>query len=564
MTRLNVAALEHRITPTTYSVSSVVNSGPNTLRQAIVDSNANAGADFITFDPVVFATAKTITLSTGTLSITGDLTITGPAVGVTLKNTLANAHVIDVYLAPTGAKVALENLTITGGGATGGLTAGVYGTGQNLTLTNCVLTGNTASNGVGAISVNGYASGVASLTMRGCTISDNKGTTSGGITANTNSSLLVENSTIARNVSTGNSGGGIRLSGTAGIGGFIVRNSTITANSAVTAGGGIGLSSVTGTAVIQNCTITANVLTSALAGAGGGGVGRLNSGTIALTSCIVSGNTSTVGPDVGSSGTVTANNCAIGESSGFSFTGSNNLAFQPVANLKLGTLANNGGPTQTIALLLGSPCINAGSNPAALTTDQRGRSRSVGITDIGAYEVQPAAKVATVLVGDGTNQRSTVTQLVVTFDSPVVITGAPAGAFTLVRQGDSKAVMLTAVVDPTNTIVTLTFTGGAVDGQSLADGRYTLGIVANQFAGDGFDGNGDGVGGDNYLLMGDPANGLFRFFGDSDGDGSVSASDFIQFRLALGGTNAAFDFDGDGAVSAADFIQFRLRFGGSI
>ena len=57
---------------------------------------------------------------------------------------------------------------------------------------------------------------------------------------------------------------------------------------------------------------------------------------------------------------------------------------------------------------------------------------------------------------------------------------------------------------------------------------------------------------------------IFRFFGDANGDGTVAADDFIQFRLSLGGTNPIFDFDGDSAVAASDFIQFRLRFGGSI
>ncbi len=56
---------------------------------------------------------------------------------------------------------------------------------------------------------------------------------------------------------------------------------------------------------------------------------------------------------------------------------------------KLGSLDNNGGPTQTIALLAGSPAIDAGSNPLALTSDQCGYSpRTIdGYTDIGAYEL---------------------------------------------------------------------------------------------------------------------------------------------------------------------------------
>ena len=59
------------------------------------------------------------------------------------------------------------------------------------------------------------------------------------------------------------------------------------------------------------------------------------------------------------------------------------------ADPKLGFLDDNGGPTQTMALLPGSPAIDAGSNPLGLTSDQRGYSpRTIdGYTDIGAYEL---------------------------------------------------------------------------------------------------------------------------------------------------------------------------------
>ena len=56
----------------------------------------------------------------------------------------------------------------------------------------------------------------------------------------------------------------------------------------------------------------------------------------------------------------------------------------------MGPLADNGGPTQTMALLPGSPAIDAGSNaliPSGVTTDQRGYARiNNGTVDIGAYE----------------------------------------------------------------------------------------------------------------------------------------------------------------------------------
>ena len=67
--------------------------------------------------------------------------------------------------------------------------------------------------------------------------------------------------------------------------------------------------------------------------------------------------------------------------------------------------------------------------------------------------------------------------------------------------------------------------------------------------------DGDSTGGDNHTFVGDPAtNKLFRLYGEINGDGSVDAADFVQFRQYFGGVNNAFDFDGDGTVSASDFI----------
>jgi hypothetical protein len=59
-------------------------------------------------------------------------------------------------------------------------------------------------------------------------------------------------------------------------------------------------------------------------------------------------------------------------------------------------LADNGGPTWTMALASGSPAIDTGANPLALDTDQRGEGyvRVFGAAaDIGAYETQPVRDV---------------------------------------------------------------------------------------------------------------------------------------------------------------------------
>jgi hypothetical protein len=200
--------------------------------------------------------------------------------------------------------------------------------------------------------------------------------------------------------------------------------------------------------------------------------------------------------------------------------------------------------------------------------DTAGNVAATGTLGTFTVSANPPAQVTGVQINDGSVQRSEVRSLTVTFNQAVTLPANPADAFTLKRQSDNAVVNLSAVQAGSN--VTLSFTGGAIDGTfgpfSLQDGRYTLTVLAAQVNGGDFDGNGDGTTGDNYVLVGTPgtAPNLFRFFGDINGDGTVSASDFIQFRQYFGGVNSAFDFDGDGSVAASDFIQFRLRFGGSI
>jgi Ca2+-binding RTX toxin-like protein len=172
------------------------------------------------------------------------------------------------------------------------------------------------------------------------------------------------------------------------------------------------------------------------------------------------------------------------------------------------------------------------------------------------------AKVTNVKINDGSAQRSRVTSLTITFDNPPDLPGMAATAFELKRQSDSALVTLNAV--PSGNTVTLTFTGGAVEHGSLADGRYTLTILASKVA--NLDGDGNGTPGDDYVLVGDTTtNKLFRLFGDADGNGTVTAADFSAFRLDFGSTGLSiFDFDDNGSVTAADFNNFRVRYGVTI
>ena len=116
--------------------------------------------------------------------------------------------------------------------------------------------------------------------------------------------------------------------------------------------------------------------------------------------------------------------------------------------------------------------------------------------------------------------------------------------------------------DATNT-ATWTFPtqGGAA---MLPDGNYRatlLSMTVYDTAGNPLDGNGDGVGGDEYSFN------FHRLFGDSDGDRDVDSRDAIRQRRSRGRSpghpfyNPAFDYNGDGAVSPTDTVQFRRRLG---
>jgi len=188
------------------------------------------------------------------------------------------------------------------------------------------------------------------------------------------------------------------------------------------------------------------------------------------------------------------------------------------------------------------------------------------------------AQVKTVTVNDGLMQRSLVTNVKVEFTQIVGFAGAAANAFAMNRQGDNAAVLLDAVVvnSGSGTVVTLTFTGGAIDTPigkvspfSLSDGRYTMTIDATKVSnGSGqLDGDNDNMPGGNYQVIGAPgqAPGLFRLFGDADGNGTVAAADFNAFRLVYGAAGPSiFDFNGDNQVTASDFNEFRLRYGTSL
>ena len=158
-------------------------------------------------------------------------------------------------------------------------------------------------------------------------------------------------------------------------------------------GGAIYTDSVT---TITNCTFANNA-----AQDGGGGIYAAKGATVILANDIVAGNTTPNtpwGPDVNGNFQSQGFNL-IGKtdgSTGFNAADLTGTAAKPLA-ARLGALASNGGPTQTLLPQTGSPAINAGENssvPSGVTTDQRGYTRVVGTAvDIGSVEVQPAPTV---------------------------------------------------------------------------------------------------------------------------------------------------------------------------
>ena len=312
----------------------------------------------------------------------------------------------------------VENSTVNGGGAifTEGLAS----------LSYCLIDGNTVSYDLG------YGGGIyqatnerAVLSIIYSTISNNSAGGGGGIF--NSAQLTVASSTITGNTAT--DGGGIsnhdRLR---------VVTSTLTGNTAETGGAIENLASMD----LAGVTITGNTATTR-----GAGINQHNYyAQAALINAIVAGNLTNGTADniAGSVDSLHSHHNLFGPgSNGFYFSESTDSIFlEADAYLGLGPLADNGGPTQTMALLEGSPAIDMGilyfPSGASTSYDQRGTdfSRIHGIyIDIGAFESEYSNGYSSVYEND-----SDVTY-VFTFDAyflPVTYTitgGADQSQFTL-------------------------------------------------------------------------------------------------------------------------------------
>lgn len=360
----------------TLTVTSAADTGTGSLRTTL----ASAGSgDVIVFDSSV----TSITLAS-VISINNNVTISGPGVSAL---TISGGNTTALF-AIAGGSVTIQDLTLSNASATQG--SGLSVTAGTATIQRCRL--NACNSNTTAFDGGAIRNGGGTLTVRDC---------------------LIEN---CANIATGGGGGGIWLT----IGTATIERTTIRACSGSRAVG-IGIvgshgsttirfcaiynntssdtrasvyGQTAGPHVLENCTIVNNVATN-----NWGGFYPI-SGTWTVRNNTITGNSQ---QDMLPQASATVSNNAIGNivsgtvsSGGFNVVGNRGTsagwqasdvtgtAATPV-NLLLGTLANNGGPTQTMLPQTGSPLLNlvTGASP---DLDQRGLIRS-GTTDAGAVEV---------------------------------------------------------------------------------------------------------------------------------------------------------------------------------
>ena len=276
------------------------------------------------------------------------------------------------------------------------------------TLTNCTLSDDSAANGGGGICTDGRST----LTVKQCTFSDDSAATGGGIANVQGGTATVTESTFSNdsksafvnqgtatltactfNNDSGISGGGLENLATATVTNCTFSNDTATSTSSIDGGGAIANVNAIGgaTLTVLNCTIANSA---AINGCSGGGILNQTGATLNLINTIVAENTATgSGPEVAGS-VNSADHNLIGDGRGMSIVtdkGGNLIGGngKPVIDPRLGPLQNNGGPTQTLALLADSPAIGHADNTKAPGTDQRGITRIdefFEVTDIGAFE----------------------------------------------------------------------------------------------------------------------------------------------------------------------------------
>ena len=201
----------------TYTVTNTNDSGAGSLRQAVLDANANAGVDTVNFAPAL--SGQTIVLTSGVIAISEGVSINGS--GLTVPVTISGNNNSQIFTI-TAVGVSLNNLRIIEGRNVGG-------------------------NG-GAI----FLSGAANVVINNSVIADNFATYDGGaIFLSEASTMVINNSVIADNVADLYRGGAIRTEGTLNVLGTTFINNE-------SGGDGGAIENDSGDVTITNSTFTRN------------------------------------------------------------------------------------------------------------------------------------------------------------------------------------------------------------------------------------------------------------------------------------------------------------------
>ena len=278
----------------------------------------------------------------------------------------------------------LTDCQITGNSApTPGMCGGLINEGD-ATLSDCTISGNQAGSYAGL-----WNEGTA--TLSGFTIAGNSAAEGNGGGVANRDTITLTGCTISGN-SARIEGGGLYNMGPSPVATLV--DCTIVGNSAVSSGGGLAIS---GTAKIVACTISGN---STATYGGGLYTGAAGPGAVTIDNTIIAGNVA-AGTGVGPVGDIMSSGDVVTGAYDLVGTGGSGLADLVTGDPDLGPLADNGGPTQTMALMFPSAAIAAGSAALEvdaqghpLTVDQRGEPLDTPVPDIGAFQTPPRITLA--------------------------------------------------------------------------------------------------------------------------------------------------------------------------
>jgi len=291
----SIEALESRIAPAVFIVTSVADSGAGTLRNALSLADAHPGPDTILFHLPAPAAhgANIITLTSGVLTSTGGVTIRGPGAG----NLIIDANYSSGVFYINSGDITKDNpATITGlsivDGKSTGNGGGIYSS-VSLTLKDVVISGNVAGIAGGGVAVTGYAATGMKVAISNSLITGNygQGGSGGGMYLSNLNAITISNTVVTGNAAAGEAGGIYAAVSGPHPGGIAITGSVISGNSAATAGG-LFVTDYS-TAHSSGITISRTKITGNTAigtGSGGGGL-LIGDGNTVISRSTVEGNT---------------------------------------------------------------------------------------------------------------------------------------------------------------------------------------------------------------------------------------------------------------------------------